>query len=64
MNRLEFKLLLTVFMVYDHVYMFLPAPIGSYAHILTRFVSAGFAYLYIFYPAHLWLIATLEFIAA
>ncbi len=45
MDRFKFKLLLVVFMIFDHVYMFLPPGIGNYAHIITRFVSVGFAYL-------------------
>lgn len=45
MNRFVLKLLLATFMVFDHAYMFLPLSVGNYAHIITRFVSVGFAYL-------------------
>lgn len=45
MNRFQFKLLLTVLMVLDHIQAFVPDTVGLIFHAVSRVVAVGFAYL-------------------
>ena len=45
MNRFQFKVLLVLFMVLDHIQPFVPDTLGLVFHVLTRFVAVGFGYL-------------------
>ena len=45
MNRFQFKIMLVIFMVLDHIAPLLPSNIGIWMHPITRFVAVGFSYL-------------------
>ncbi|HEO6600500.1 TraX family protein [Streptococcus agalactiae] len=44
-NRNQFKIILLIFMVVDHIGILLPSEIAGWCHIVSRFVAVGFAYL-------------------
>lgn len=45
MNRKNFKIILLIFMVLDHIGILVDPELAGWFHILSRFVAPGFAYL-------------------
>lgn len=45
MDRFQFKILLAVFMLLDHITVFIGGEASLWIHMTTRFVAVGFAYL-------------------